>query len=308
MDFKAEISSPKNNRKLSKRAEKLNELKEYKINNNLNPLDSMIPFTSPNIENLNQNELVFDEEFDTSSIHNIRKLSKETKHADQTIVLGICGGSDSGKSLISNLIKEKLKDYNYTSISILEKNFIIDPLEHLDIKSDSERDNILKNHDFDTPEAINWKLFEDAVEHLKNRKPYDCPIYDFSKDQKLKATEKLKPSNLIIVEGRLFLNNQKIRDMCNLRLFLQTDKDIMVSRRIYKNIARGKKIEDIIDRYQKFVKPAYEEYIEPVKVYSNFVIHNFGGYNFQRTEFNDDNNIISNITDMLLIKFNNYNK
>jgi uridine kinase len=121
----------------------------------------------------------------------------------------------------------------------------------------------LKKYDFDSPEAIDWDLFEMAIHSLINKKPFNTPIYDIHSEKRLTVTNKLSPKDMIVVEGRLFFNYATIRDKLDFKLFLDTDTDIILSRRVYKNIARGKPLADTIKRYETFVKPSYEKFIEP---------------------------------------------
>lgn len=109
---------------------------------------------------------------------------------------------------------------------------------------------------------------------------------------------------MIIIEGRLMYNYETVRNKIDFKLFLDTDCDIMLSRRVYKNIARGKALDSTIKKYNDFVKPSYEKYVEPCKRYADMNIHNFGGNTF------DDNSkkttpVIQMLIDLVGMRINN---
>lgn len=101
-------------------------------------------------------------------------------------------------------------------------------------------------------------------------------MYDIFSDKRVVKQKIHKPSDLIIIEGRIFLNNPEIVKMCNMKIFLETDLDLMLSRIVIKGVARKLKLETIVQRYLKFIKPSYEKWIEPNKGSADIVIPNFG--------------------------------
>ena len=100
---------------------------------------------------------------------------------------------------------------------------------------------------------------------LVDGKPFNTPIYDLMRRKRLLSTDKVETCDVLLVEGRLLLTDHELRDMITISIYLDTDLDIMLSRRVFKGIARGANIEDITNRYLKYVKPAHEKLIEPVR-------------------------------------------
>lgn len=126
-----------------------------------------------------------------------------------------------------------------------EKNFF----KSVNIPNQEDRENYIKNFDFDNYWAIEWDLFENAVENLKQKRPFNTPIYDIFNSKRILKTKNLKPSDLIIIEGRVFWNNEKLKKMCNIKIFLDTDMDLMLSRRVIKGLIRQIPLEEIVDKY-----------------------------------------------------------
>lgn len=154
-----------------------------------------------------------------------------------------------------------------------EKNFLI-PIKSEEQRKDPEE--LLLSHDFDNYEAIDWPLFEETVGKLLEGKSAETPIYDIFDNKRLLRTKQQTPGDLIIIEGRIFLNNLAITERCNMKIFLETDLDLMLSRIVIKGLARKLRLETIIERYMKFIKPSYEKWIEPTKGLVDMVIPNFG--------------------------------
>ena len=186
------------------------------------------------------------------------------------------------------------------SVSIIkEKNFI----KSFTINNSNDLQSYIKNYDFDNPDAIDWPFFKRAVDSLEKGKPFDTPVYDFFNNKRILKTEKLQASNLIIIEGRIFWNDEYLLSKCNIKIFLDTDLDLMLSRNVYKNIARGRNLNDVLDRYVKFVKPGYMQWIEPTKVFADLVVPNFGGgiYDVKSFEYNQ---ILAILMDLLKLRLN----
>lgn len=131
-------------------------------------------------------------------------------------------------------------------------------------------------HDFDNYQAIDWQLFVKALQCSVQNESFEFPVYDIFSDKRVVKQKIHKPSDLIIIEGRIFLNNPEIVKMCNMKIFLETDLDLMLSRIVIKGVARKLKLETIVQRYLKFIKPSYEKWIETNKGSADIVIPNFG--------------------------------
>ena len=172
--------------------------------------------------------------------------SFQSSKLNRPVVIGITGGSGSGKSLMCETIKRQIRKLGLKCSRVKEKNF----LKAIDLEEDNEemRFKYLKNYDFDCMNAVDWDLFKKCVHHLEQRKPFNTPIYDLFKQKRILRTKRIKPADLIIVEGRLLFNIKELREKCDVKIFLDTDSDIMLSRRVFHNIARGRDLKEIIKR------------------------------------------------------------
>lgn len=212
-------------------------------------------------------------EFMNMNLKTLRDEQTEISNVVQIkpFVMGICGGTSAGKSQIVKMISKSLnKRKNTDKVTFLsEENFF---------KSKSQHNQEEKDIDFDHPTNIDWEMFMAALNALMDRKKFEIPLFDMKSEIRKKETKLLEPSDLIIVEGRLVFYDEGIRSKCNLKIFLDTDEDVRLSRRIYKDVmTRKKKVEDVIDRYLKFVKPDFEKYVLPSKKYADIIIPNYGG-------------------------------
>ena len=179
------------------------------------------------------------------------------------LVIGICGGSASGKSSICNDIINRLSHHKVNIIS--QDNFY----KSLDNTID------IDNYNFDHPDAIDIDLLIKNIQLLKSEKSIDIPIYDFKTHTRLNSTINIPISEVIIVEGILIFNDKRCRDLFDIKIFIETDSDIALIRRILRDQKeRGRNIDSIIDQYIKFVKPSYEEWVLPYKKYADIIIPN----------------------------------
>lgn len=186
-------------------------------------------------------------------------------------VMGICGGTSAGKSQILKMIIKSLNSKKNTNkVTFLsEENFF---------KSQEEHTGQGKDIDYDHPDNVDWETFNLGLDTLLLRKKFEIPLYDMKNEDRKKETKLVEPTDLIIIEGRLIFYHDKLRNKCNLKIFLDTDEDVRLSRRIYKDVViRKKKVEDVIDRYLKYVKPDFERYVFPSKKYADIIIPNYGG-------------------------------
>ena len=211
-------------------------------------------------------------EFMAMNLKDLREESAEKTFLVEIkpFVMGICGGTSAGKSQIVKMIVKSLnKRKNADKVTFLsEENFY----------KSREHNHEEKEIDFDHPTNIDWEMFTNALNALINRQKFEIPLFDMKSENRKKETKLLEPSDLIIVEGRLVFYDESIRSKCNLKIFLDTDEDVRLSRRIYKDVVtRKKKVEDVIDRYLKYVKPDFEKYVLPSKKYADIIIPNYGG-------------------------------
>ncbi len=178
------------------------------------------------------------------------------------VVIGISGGTGSGKSTITDAIQKKVKS-NITLIpqDNYYKNFIeLSPQERAKIN-------------FDHPASFDNELLIEHITLLKKRIPIEMPIYDFKKHARTKTTITKLPSKIIILEGILIFENAKLRDLMDIKIFVDTDADLRILRRINRDmVERGRTLESIIKQYQSTVRPMHIEFVEPSKKYAHVII------------------------------------
>ena len=190
------------------------------------------------------------------------KESKETIRY-RPYLIGISGGSGGGKTSVANLIHKSLgkKDSLLFSMDTYYK----------DLTPEQEKD--LNNYNFDSPEALDLDLLYTHLNDLMHWKKIEMPTYDFSTNKRNSYTINLEPAKVIIFEGILAFYDKRMRDLMDLKLFIDLDDDIRLSRRIYRDIiSRGREMETVLERYHKFVKTAYNNFIRPTKEYADIII------------------------------------
>ena len=179
------------------------------------------------------------------------------------ILIGICGGSASGKTTAASYITNFVGEENCLLFSL--DNYFFGP-------NDEERKHI-EDYNFDRPEALDLDLAYQHLLELKEGKTIDMPVYSFNVSKRMNYTQKVSPKKVIIFEGIFSFCEKKIRDLMDIKLFFDLDSDIRLSRRIIRDISdRSRVIKTVIERYFRFVKPAFDIYILPTKKYADFVI------------------------------------
>ncbi len=178
------------------------------------------------------------------------------------LVIGIAGGTGSGKTTLMNNIMTEF-DQKVTVLS--HDNYY---KRHDDLTFE-ERCNL----NYDEPDAIETSLMVEHLKQLRQGQAIDCPVYDFTRHNRSQETVRIVPKEVIIVEGILIFENEQLRDLMDIRLFVDTDADVRLCRRIKRDVTkRGRTLESVLLQYQSTVKPMHEKYVEPSKKYANLVI------------------------------------
>lgn len=179
----------------------------------------------------------------------------------------IGGGSASGKTFVLHKVLEKLPKDKITFISLDDyyKDFSVLPM--------SERAGI----NFDHPKAFDWPLLKAQINDLKNGKAIDKPIYDFVIHGRKKETERVEPKELILIEGIMALVNKDLREMGDLKVFINASREKRLVRRIARDTKeRGRTYESVVEQYFASVQPMFEEIIGPSQYYADLIINNEG--------------------------------
>ena len=181
---------------------------------------------------------------------------------ENILVIGIAGGSGSGKTTLMNNIVSRFGD----DITVLS------------------HDSYYKRHDdmtyeercrlnYDEPAALETELMTRHLDLLRHGQAIDCPVYDFTVHNRSEETTRIEPGKVIIVEGILIFENPELRDLMDIRIFVDTDADIRLCRRVKRDVnKRGRTLESVLTQYQETVKPMYEKYVEPSKKYAHILV------------------------------------
>lgn len=180
---------------------------------------------------------------------------------DNVKIIGITGGSGSGKSTIVRKISEVCSDF-----AIIRQDDYYKKCGHVD------NSNITAVN-FDRPDAIDMDLLYEHLLSLKLGKAVDTPKYDFVIHDRTEETIHIDPKPLIIVEGLMILYDKRIRDLLDLKIFVDTPADIRFIRRLQRDIRkRGRTMESVIEQYENVVRPGHYNYIEPTKEYADIIV------------------------------------
>ncbi len=177
-------------------------------------------------------------------------------------VVGIAGGTASGKTTIVKKIKEKFGD----DIVVINHDSYYKAHDDLSYE-DRSRLN------YDHPGSFDTDLMIEDVKKLKNFEAIDMPVYDYAIHNRSDATVHVLPKNVIIVEGILILESKELRDLMDIKVFVDTDADERLMRRIRRDmVERARSIESILIQYSETVKPMHEQFVEPSKKYADIII------------------------------------
>lgn len=182
--------------------------------------------------------------------------------SDKICIVGIAGGTASGKTTIVRKIKESFGD----DIVVINHDSYYKAHNDLSYEDRSKLN-------YDHPDAFDTDMMIEHIKMLKDNKEVDIPVYDFSIHNRADATVHIMPKKVIIVEGILVLENRELRDLMDIKVYVDTDADERLMRRITRDMAeRARSIESILSQYRDTVKPMHEQFIEPNKKYADIII------------------------------------
>ena len=181
---------------------------------------------------------------------------------DDILVIGIAGGSGSGKT---TLMKNLVADFDDRITVLSHDNYY----KRRDDLSYEERCQV----NYDEPAAFDTSLMVYQLDQLRHGQAIDCPVYDFTVHNRSNETIRIVPKQVIIVEGILIFADEALRDLMDIKIFVDTNDDIRLCRRIRRDVnKRGRSLESVIKQYQETVKPMHEKYVEPSKKYADIVV------------------------------------
>lgn len=184
------------------------------------------------------------------------------------LVVGICGGSGSGKTTVAKAIADAIPNQ---SVIIAQDSYYKDN-KHLPL---SERAKL----NYDHPDAFDNELLITHLQMLQAGLPIEQPVYDYTKHTRAPEVVVVKPAEVVILEGILILHDPRVREQLDLKIFVDTDADTRLIRRIMRDVKeRQRSLESVIHQYQSSVKPMHEAFIEPSKHYADIILPE-GGHN-----------------------------
>lgn len=188
----------------------------------------------------------------------------------KTMVIGIAGGSASGKTSISRQLKEIFEDS--ASVSIIRQD------DYYKNQSDKTMEERIKTN-YDHPLAFDNALLIQHIQALLQGNKIEKPIYDFVEHTRSVSTETIYPCDVIVLEGLFILEDERLRELCDIKVFVDTDADIRLIRRLKRDVKkRGRSLDSVIEQYSTTVRVMHERFVEPSKRYADIIIPE-GGHN-----------------------------
>lgn len=187
---------------------------------------------------------------------------------ENILVIGIAGGSGSGKTTLTTRLAEQFPE----EVTVIRHD---DYYKHYEELTLEER----KLLNYDHPNAFDTELLIRHLMELKQGRPVECPVYDYAIYNRSGRTRTIQPRRVVIVEGILIFENRSLCDLMDIRVFVDTDADIRIIRRIQRDVVeRGRSLESVISQYINTVKPMHEQFVEPTRKYADIVVLE-GGHN-----------------------------
>lgn len=185
------------------------------------------------------------------------------------LIIGIAGGSGSGKSTVAKNVADNLGELSVAFIDMdaYYRNFT-------ELSLDERR-----RLNWDHPDAFDFELLTDHLQRLADRETIDKPVYDFVTHLRSSDSIPIEPSDVIVIDGILLLVDERVRQLCDVKVFVDADADIRLIRRIRRDLAaRGRPLGEIIDQYLSTVQPMHLQFVEPSKRYADIIVPR-GGHN-----------------------------
>jgi uridine kinase len=182
---------------------------------------------------------------------------------DRPFLLGVAGGTGSGKTTVARRI---LGAVGETRLALLEMDAY-----YRDVRWGTDAD--LLHHNFDHPSSLDFELLTRHLGQLRSGSPVEAPIYDFKSHRRTERTRTIRPDAVIIVEGILVLVDPAVRDLLDFKIYVDTDADVRLIRRLRRDIEeRGRAVEDVLRQYESSVRPMHLEFVEPSKRWADVII------------------------------------
>lgn len=188
--------------------------------------------------------------------------------AENILVIGIAGGTGSGKTTITRKMVERFG----SAVSVIKHDNYYK--EH-HAMSYEERSKL----NYDHPDSLDTDLLVEHIKALKNGESIECPVYDFSIHDRSDAIEVIKPTKVLVIEGILIFADKRLCNQMDIKIFVDTDADVRILRRIIRDVKkRGRSLDSVVNQYLDTVKPMHEQYVEPSKKNADIIIPE-GGHN-----------------------------
>lgn len=186
---------------------------------------------------------------------------------DKPLIIGVAGGSGSGKTTVIQHIVQHIGEEN---LSLIAHDAYYRDLKHLSFEERARQN-------FDHPASLETELLIRHIKALSSGYSIDCPIYDFANHIRKDIALTVTPKKIILVDGILIFYEKELRRLMDIKLFVDTDDDVRLLRRLRRDITERKRsIEGVLDQYEKFVRPMHLEFVEPTKRYADIIIPHGG--------------------------------
>jgi uridine kinase len=179
-----------------------------------------------------------------------------------SLTIGIAGGTGSGKSTVANIIRESFGE----DVALLKCDDYYKEHHELSFEARSKMN-------YDHPDAFDTELMVEHIKALKEGRAVDSPVYDFTVHDRSEETRRIEPGRVLLVDGIMVLALAEVRELLDIKIFVDTDADVRILRRIRRDVKeRGRSLDSVIAQYVETVKPMHEAYVEPSKRYADLII------------------------------------